>query len=122
MVERTMFVIAVPSLESSSTYYREVLGFDTREMAPGWRFYAMGACRIMAGECPDALPARDIGDHSYFAYLVIDDIEAYHAQVVSRGADLIKPLREEPWRMREFGVRTIDGHRIMFGQEIGDGK
>lgn len=28
--------------------------------------------------------------------------------------------RREPWGMREFGVRTIDGHRIMFGQEVGE--
>lgn len=26
--------------------------------------------------------------------------------------------RDEPWGMREFGVRTIDGHRMMFGQEM----
>jgi len=34
------------------------------------------------------------------------------------GAELIKELRSEPWGMREFGVRTVDGHRIMFGQEV----
>lgn len=28
-----------------------------------------------------------------------------------------KPLRDEPWGMREFGVQTNDSHRIMFGQE-----
>jgi hypothetical protein len=24
-------------------------------------------------------------------------------------------LRDEPWGMREFGIRTVDGHRIMCG-------
>lgn len=24
----------------------------------------------------------------------------------------------KPWGMREFGVRTPEGHRIMFGQEL----
>jgi hypothetical protein len=28
---------------------------------------------------------------------------------------IVKPLRIEPWGMREFGIRTIDGHRMMFG-------
>jgi hypothetical protein len=38
--------------------------------------------------------------------------------VTAKGATLIKPLRDEPWRMREFGIRTIDGHRIMFGRRL----
>jgi hypothetical protein len=33
------------------------------------------------------------------------------------GADLVKDLRSEPRGMRAFGVRTVDGHRITFGQE-----
>lgn len=27
-------------------------------------------------------------------------------------------MTEEPWGLREFGIRTPDGHRIMCGQEI----
>lgn len=74
--------------------------------------------RIMAGHCPDAIPARELGDHSYFVYFIVDDIDDYHGTVVSHGAELIKPLRDEPWGMREFGVKTVDGHRIMIGQEL----
>lgn len=28
---------------------------------------------------------------------------------------MIKRLRGELWGTREFGIRTLDGHRIMFG-------
>lgn len=115
MITRTQFVIAVPSLETSSTFYRNVLGFTIYPMATGWLRYELGACSIMAGECPDALPPRELGDHSYFAYLVVDDLDALHAKVAGT-AEIVKPLRAEPWGMREFGVRTADGHRIMFGQ------
>ena len=72
----------------------------------------------MAGHCPDATPARDLGDHSYFAYLVVDDVDDYYKEVVSKGVELIKELRSEPWGMREFGLRTNDGHRIMVGQDL----
>jgi uncharacterized glyoxalase superfamily protein PhnB len=75
----------------------------------------------MAGECRDALPATELGDHSYFAYLEVDDIDRLHEDVVAKGAALIKELRDEPWGMREFGVRTVDGHRIMFGCPAGQG-
>ncbi len=76
------------------------------------------SCRIMAGHCPDSIPARDLGDHSYFAYLVLEDASAFYSEVVANNAEVIKSLRDEPWGMREFGVRTNDGHRIMFGQDI----
>jgi len=72
----------------------------------------------MAGECPDATPAHDLGNHSYFAYIDVDDIDAFFETVRNAGAEIIKEVRSEPWGMREFGIRTVDGHRIMFGQEI----
>lgn len=113
-----MHVIAVPKLEPSSAFYRDVLGFEIREMGdPGWRLFVRDACHIMAGECPDALAPRDLGDHSYFAYLVVDDVEDLHARARSH-AEIIKPLRDEPWGMREFGLRTADGHRIMIGARL----
>ncbi|OWW20457.1 VOC family protein [Noviherbaspirillum denitrificans] len=114
----TTFVLAVPDLQRSMAFYRDVLGFDIREIGnPGWRMYVRDACRIMAGECADAIPPAQLGDHSYFGYLVVDDIDALHAAVTAAGAEIVKALACEPWGMREFGIRTVDGHRLMFGQE-----
>ena len=117
MIASTFYVIAVPDLAESARFYRDVLGFEVREIGdPGWRMYINGQCRIMAGECPDAIPPSQLGDHSYFAYWVIDDVDAYYEKVRQAGVDITKPLNSEAWGMREFGLRTIDGHRIMIGQ------
>lgn len=108
-------MIAVHDLERSARYYRDVLGFEVRDVgAPGWRFFVRDQCFIMAGECPDALSAHELGDHSYFAYVEVDDIDPLYDRLIAKGASVIKELRNEPWRMREFGIRTVDGHRIMF--------
>ena len=118
-IQRTMFVLAVPDLARSAAFYRDVLGFEVREMGdPGWRMYVREACRIMAGQCPQAITPAELGDHSYFAYLVVDDVDAYHERAASTGAEIVKALASEKWGMREFGLRTIDGHRIMVGQEL----
>jgi uncharacterized glyoxalase superfamily protein PhnB len=114
-----MYVLAVPDLARSSAFYRDVLGFEIRPLADGWLVYASGSCRIMAGECPDALPPRQLGDHSYFGYLVVDDVDEYHRRVLGSGAEIVRPLTTEPWGMREFGLRTVDGHRIMLGSRVG---
>lgn len=119
MIKQSMHVLAVPDLEASAAYYRDVLGFTVHEIGdPGWRMLVRDQCRIMAGACPDAIPPAELGDHSYFGYFIVDDVDAYYQTVAAKGADFIKPLRTEPWGMREFGVRTVDGHRIMLGQEI----
>lgn len=117
---RPCYVIAVPDLARSAAWYRDVLGFGLHDVGdPGWRWLQRDACVILAGECPDAPPPAATGDHAYFAYIEVDGIDALHAEVVARGADILKPLRDEPWGMREFGVLTIDGHKLMFGGAMG---
>lgn len=118
-ISQSRFVIAVPDLQKSAAFYRDVLGFTIHTIPdPGWLFYRSGNCTIMAGECPDAIPPADLGDHAYFAYLQVEDIDTLHDAVRRAGALICKPLRDEPWQMREFGLVTADGHRIMLAAPI----
>ena len=119
MIRHTFYVLAVPNLEVSATFYRDVLDFTIEDMGdPGWRMYVRDSCRIMAGECPDALLPQELGDHAYYGYLVVDDVDAEYNRVMAHNVEITKPLRSEPWGMREFGLRTIDGHRIMIGKDL----
>ncbi len=56
------------------------------------------------------IPPAELGDHSYFAYVLADPIAPLYTELTARGVQLIKTLRNEPWGMREFGIRTVDGH------------
>jgi predicted enzyme related to lactoylglutathione lyase len=115
-----MYVIAVNDLQKSADYYRQVLGFTVQEIGDdGWRIFQKEQCRIMAGHCPDATPAKALGDHSYFAYINVEGLDAYWQEIEANGGRILKSPRDEPWGMREFAVETIDGHRIMFGAELG---
>jgi len=119
MIRRNIYVIAVQNLQAAASYYRDVLGFSIREIGDdGWRLFERDECQIMAGHCPDSIPARELGDHSYYAYIIVDNADQYFAEISGKGAEVIKPLKTEPWKMREFGIRTNEGHRIMFGHEI----
>jgi uncharacterized glyoxalase superfamily protein PhnB len=110
-------VLAVPNLAASVGYYTRVLGMAVDFTAPGWAFLSRGSFRVMLGECADALPAQETGDHSYFAYVTVEGIDELYGELVEKGATLTQKLADRPWGMREFGVRTPDGHRIMLGQE-----
>ncbi len=118
MIRRHMFVIAVPDLTRSGAFYRDVLGFDVRRLDSGWLLYVKDGCRIMAGECPDAIAPRELGDHSYFAYLVVGDVDESYRRAIAANAEILKSLRNEPWGMREFHLRTVDGHRISIGSDL----
>lgn len=116
---KARFVIAVPDLQKSAAFYRDVLGFTIHSIPdPGWLFYTCGDCMIMAGACPNALHPSQLGDHAYFAYLQVKDVDSLHDSVRAAGVSICKPLRDEPWKMREFGLVTIDGHKIMVGTPI----
>ena len=111
-------VLAVRNLTASVEYYTGVLGMALDFTAPGWAFLSRGSFRLMLGECADAMPAHETGDHSYFAYVTVEGVDEFYAELKGNGATLTQALADKPWGMREFGVRTPDGHRIMFGQEL----
>ncbi|MCE2969420.1 MAG: VOC family protein [Burkholderiales bacterium] len=118
MLTNTRSVLAVPSLDVSVAFYRDKLGMAVDLEVPGWCFLSRDSFAVMLGECPDAIPPGALGDHSYFAYVTVSDARGLFREFGAKGVEFIKPLVDEPWGMREFGVRTIDGHRIMVGQEL----
>ena len=112
------YVLAVPDADASAHFYTTVLGFAEAFRGDGWRFVKRDTCMIMLGECPDAIAPSDLGDHSYFAYLVVDDLDAYWDEVRDLGVEVTSEPADKPWGMREFVIRTPDGHRLMIGQDV----
>lgn len=117
-IDGTWHVLAVNDVEKSMKYYVDTLGFKLNLMADDWRFLSMGAFRVMLGECPEEVPASETHNHSYFAYVNVTGIDELFSNIKSGGANFTQELSDKPWGMREFGVVTPDGHRIMFGQDI----
>ena len=75
-------VLAVRDLQVSTRYYVDVLGFTQDPVeADGWSFLSRDSFSVMLGECPDEKPASELGDHSYFVYLMVDDVDGFHREV-----------------------------------------
>lgn len=113
------YVLAVPDSARSARFFVDVLGFEAMPVDDdGWRFVRKDNLIVMLGSCPNAIPPDQLGDHSYFAYLVVDDVDDYFEQIRAAGAETANEPTDEPWGMRQFGLATPDGHRIMIGQTI----
>ena len=112
------FVLAVPDLERSAAYYREILGFGVLwEEASEWRLVERDGVRVMLGHCPKDMQPSELGSHNWFGYLEVDDVGALHDEIAGRGA-VCSPPKDTHYGMREIVVTTVDGHRIVFGQQI----
>ena len=114
------YVLAVHDARGEADFYVKKLGFRVVDDPPGWVFVGKDDCVVMLGECRDALRASELGDHSYFGYLCVDDADGYYEELRAKGVG-VSPPSDEPWGMREFCVTTPEGFRIMIGQLIGGG-
>ena len=116
-------VLAVRDLATSTRFYTEVLGFrrDFGDGSDGWSFLSRDGFRVMLGECRDATPAGELGDHSWFVYLTVDEVDRLHQDVARAGAEILSAPATKPWGLREFSLRTPDGHRIVFGEPVTGG-
>lgn len=113
------YVLAVHDVKKSAEYYVKALGFHVVMEPPGWVFVSRDNVMVMLGECPDDRTAEELNNHSYFGYLRVDDADTFRAGVLAAGYPIHSEIGDKPWGMREFAVKTPDGHRITIGNVIG---
>jgi uncharacterized glyoxalase superfamily protein PhnB len=123
-LEAMRLILAVRNLRTATDFYVNVLGFnrDVGDESDGWSWLTRDHFRVGLGECADAVPASELGDHSYVVYVSVDDIDGLYADWISRGA----PIRTRPEtkarchrRSRLSGRARRTGRRMRERQEGG---
>lgn len=111
------FVLAVPDFKRTASYFRDVLGFrilwGKRQTGGWWSGMVFASCW---GTAPTRRCLPKTGPHNWLGYLSVSDVDALHAELTERGAQCSAPT-DTAYGMREVTVTTIDGHRIVFGQD-----
>ena len=112
-------VLAVCDLAVSTRYYMDVLGFNKDAIdGAGWSFLTRDSFRVMLGECVGERPAGELGNHSWYAYWNVEGVDELYREFVAKGALVSSEPTNKPWGLREFGLSTPDGHRIVCGEVI----
>ncbi len=118
-------VLLVPDVAAALAHYRDVLGFgEVRawELEPNDYGYATrDGCTIHLAHSQGGAPRpnSEIRPPDLFdVYLWVDDVEALHEELAGRGADIVHPPTERPWRMREIRVRDLNGYVLGFGEPL----
>ena len=104
-------VLHVADVAATASFYRDVLGFawdfGDETYAVVWRDNS--AIHFVR----DA--ASPTGVH---LFQWVKDVDAYYREIVARGAEVANAPIDQPYGIREFGVRDINGVGIVFGQDI----
>jgi uncharacterized glyoxalase superfamily protein PhnB len=116
MLRGAATVFTVTDIVAAITYYRDALGFDA-SFTYGEPVYYACLCRddvdlhLIAGHATK----RQVGQGALCIF--VEDVDAVHAELVSRGARVLKPPQTYPYGMRDFDVEDPDGNQLIYGME-----
>jgi DNA-binding transcriptional MerR regulator/uncharacterized glyoxalase superfamily protein PhnB len=57
---------------------------------------------------------RELGGVSSMVVIGVDDADAHYAYAKERGGDVLKPPVDQPYGVREYGARDLEGHLWYF--------
>jgi catechol 2,3-dioxygenase-like lactoylglutathione lyase family enzyme len=105
-------VFPVSDLETSLRYFVEVLGFREEFRFGQYAGLVQGECRLHLSQQgnPNAGPPG-----TGAVYIFCDEVDAYYADIVSRGAKVDGEPRNYEYAMRDFIARDPDGNQVSFG-------
>jgi catechol 2,3-dioxygenase-like lactoylglutathione lyase family enzyme len=110
----TVFVVS--DVPKSIKHYADALGFTVTFEYGNPTFYAC-LCRdevavhLLAARETKRLPGN--GGICVF----VSDVDRVHAELHTRGANVIKPPRDYDYGMRDFDVVDLDGNHLTFGMQ-----
>jgi lactoylglutathione lyase len=127
MTKTSWVELCVSDFEQSLRWFEHVLGFhvvardgnDYAELSRGETSMQLATedAPYWEAEHSRLLPAGQRGSGVEIV-LLVDNVEAVYHQAQEAQAEIVRPLAEYPWHMRQFWVRHPDGYLIRPAQRI----
>jgi len=110
MVEQALPELPLSDVAAGIRHYVDVLGFSINHAQANLGVMYRDACTVLLIERTEG--HRGIGS----AYFYVRDVDALHAELLARGADVQGDPVSRPWGLRDIDVRDLEGNRLRFGQ------
>ncbi len=104
----------VEDLERAADFYVEQLGFEAETRYARSQLLRAGDFRLLLHV--GGSPEREEGD--LHLHLLVDDVDAFHNEVLGSGASPEGPPETKPWGLRSFELRDPSGYLWEFVQEV----
>ena len=101
--------LPVTDVERAQQHYRDALGFEIGWLYPGKEIGAVSRGKVAIFFRKRTQPFEP-AVHWVFA----EDIDATYQELQALGANIVLPLAEMPWGLRQFTVEDLDGNRFYF--------
>ena len=134
-------MLSCADVGKSLRFYRDVLGFELKESwpdpeTPRWASLELHGQRVMIGEAmtPESVEAmcgegesselelwrglaRDFRDNKHGVgiqvYVQVPDVDAFHDQVIARGAEVLRGPKTQFYGLRDFALTDPDGYLLI---------
>jgi len=120
-------------VERLLAYYVDVLSLELAYRQPdeppaNFCILKLGEAQIMIAQTPTAETAAGRNDARLLeeivpragrpgpisVYVAVEDVDAYRERVTAAGAELLEPIWDAPWGLRQFSVLDPDGNVTTF--------
>ena len=112
-INRLSPILAVPDVLAAVEYYTRVLGFERDWL---WKdppvHGAVHSANVQIQFGLSAARAEHAPGTQFF--LFVDDVERLHALHRGNAAEIISPIENKPWGLREYTVRDPWGYELRF--------
>ncbi len=106
--------LPVANVEHAQEYYRDVLGCKIEWTVPG----EIGA--VSNGETALFFRQRRGAFEPAVSWIFSDDVDALYAELIETGAEIVEPIENKPWGLRQFTIRDLDGNIFYFHHELAE--
>ncbi|WP_324754550.1 VOC family protein [Roseovarius sp. Pro17] len=103
------------NVAEAQAYFRDHWGFQIAWHNTEGRIGAVshGPCAIFLRETDDAI-------HPATFWIFAEDVDQAFAELSERGADIVAPITDTPWGLRQFSLRDLSGNIFHFHHDTGD--
>lgn len=101
--------IPVTDVAQAQRHYRDRMGFEIN-----WHNEAGGIGAVSRGDCALFFRETAADLHPATFWIFTEDVDRACAEFSARGADIVEPVEDKPWGLRQFTLRDLHGHLFHF--------
>lgn len=94
-------------------HYRDCLGFEI-----AWHHEHGRIGAVVHGECAIFFRERAGEWEPCVLWVFAYEVDAAEAELRALGADIVDPIADRPWGLRQFTVRDLNGHILHFHHDL----
>jgi uncharacterized glyoxalase superfamily protein PhnB len=117
-LENVKPMLAVNSMDDTIRFYCEVLGFECANRMEGWAALRKDSVEVMIS-IPNAHEPFEKPTLTGSLYFTSDDVDDLWEKIKEK-TQVVYPIENFYYGMREFAIRDNNGYILQFGQEITD--